>query len=51
MNAVQPFLDRNKPVFHAEYNLARAKFCPLAQRLGMSSIRKRLELDAWRDTC
>ena len=48
---LQPFLDRGKPVFHAEYDLARDEFCPLAQRLGLSSIRKRLELDAWREAC
>lgn len=50
-DAVQPFLDRGKPVFDAEYNLAREEFCPLAQGLGMSSISKRLELDAWREAC
>jgi hypothetical protein len=50
-DAVQPFLDRGKPVFDAEYNLAREEFCPLAHRLEMSSISKRLELDAWREAC
>ena len=50
-HALQPFLDRAKPVFHAEYHLERDEFCPLARRLGLSSIRKKLELDAWREAC
>ena len=50
-HALQPFLDRGKPVFHAEYHLERDEFCPVARRLGLSSIRKKLELDAWREAC
>jgi hypothetical protein len=46
-----PFLDRDKPVFHAEYDLAVTDFCTESQRLGLSSIRKRLDLDSWRETC
>ena len=46
-----PFLDRDKPVFHAEYDLPTSAFCAQSRRLGLSSIRKRLELDAWRETC
>lgn len=49
--ALRPFLDRNKPVFHAEYDLPVSEFCAESRRLGLSSIRKRLELDAWRETC
>lgn len=48
---LRPFLDRGKPVFHAEYNLELAAFCPDSARLGLSSIHKRLDLDAWRETC
>lgn len=48
---LQPFLDQNKPVFHAEYDLAVSDFCAESRRLGLSSIRKRLELDPWRETC
>lgn len=48
---LRPFLDRNKPVFHAEYNLETSEFCATSKRLGLSSIRKKLELDAWRQTC
>lgn len=48
---VQPFLDRDKPVFHAEYDLPTSSFCETARRMGLSSIRKRWNLDAWRETC
>jgi hypothetical protein len=48
---VQPFLDRDKPVFHAEYDLPTSSFCAEARRMGLSSIRKRWDLDAWRETC
>jgi hypothetical protein len=40
-----------KPVFHAEYELTTAAFCPAARQLGFSSMRKRVELDAWRQPC
>jgi hypothetical protein len=46
-----PFLDRDKPVFHAEYDLPTSAFCAESRRLGLSSIRKRLGLDPWRETC
>jgi hypothetical protein len=46
-----PFLDRGKPVFHAEYDLPVSEFCAESRRLGLSSIRKRLDLDAWRESC
>lgn len=46
-----PFLDRDKPVFHAEYDLPTSAFCDVSRRLGLSSIRKRLDLDPWRETC
>jgi hypothetical protein len=46
-----PFLERDKPVFHAEYDLPTSAFCAEARRLGLSSIRKRLALDPWRETC
>ncbi|HEY3140192.1 MAG TPA: endo alpha-1,4 polygalactosaminidase [Acidimicrobiales bacterium] len=49
--ALIPFLDRNKPVFHAEYDLTVPEFCAESRRLGLSSIRKRIELGPWRETC
>jgi hypothetical protein len=48
---VRPFLDRGKPVFHVEYDLPTSAFCAESRRLGLSSIRKRLGLDPWRETC
>jgi hypothetical protein len=49
--AYRPFLRAGKAVFNAEYDLATDQFCPAARRLGLSSIRKRLELGAWREGC
>ncbi len=46
-----PFLAANKAVFHAEYRLTTAQFCPTSAALGLSSIRKTLALTAWRQTC
>ncbi|MFE9581836.1 endo alpha-1,4 polygalactosaminidase [Nocardia sp. NPDC006044] len=46
-----PFLAAGKPVFHAEYTLRLTEFCADSARLGLSSIRKHRELDAWRETC
>jgi hypothetical protein len=46
-----PWIRANKPVFHTEYNLSTAQFCPVTQPLGFSSLQKRLALDAWRRTC
>jgi hypothetical protein len=48
---LRPFLDRGKAVFHAEYDLPTSAFCAESRRLGLSSIRKRVELDAWREAC
>ncbi len=47
----EPFLEANKPVLDIEYTVARADFCPRAERLGIFAMRKRLELDAWRRAC
>jgi hypothetical protein len=49
--ALKPFIAAGKPVFHAEYNLSTAAFCPASTKLGFSSIRKRLNLNAWRQPC
>lgn len=46
-----PFVERGKAVFHAEYDLPVEAFCPEARALGLSSIRKRRTLDAWREVC
>ncbi|MER7624205.1 endo alpha-1,4 polygalactosaminidase [Streptomyces sp. NPDC126503] len=46
-----PFVQAGKPVFHVEYELDVTAFCPEARKLGLSSMRKRYELDAWRRPC
>jgi hypothetical protein len=48
---LEPFVAAGKPVFGAEYELAPARFCRRARRLGFSTIRKRYSLRAWRRTC
>jgi hypothetical protein len=49
--ALKPFLSARKAVFHAEYDVPLQQFCPQSQAMGLSSIRKRLDLDAWRQDC
>jgi hypothetical protein len=48
---LKPFLGAGKAVFHAEYDLTRAQFCPQSKALGLSSIRKKLNLGVWRRAC
>jgi hypothetical protein len=45
------FIAAGKPVFHVEYGLAVDGFCPTTRQLGFSSMRKRVDLDAWRQPC
>ncbi len=49
--ALKPFIDANKAVLHAEYKTELDRFCPISAALKLSSIRKNLELDFWRQTC
>ena len=46
-----PFIAAGKPVFHAEYSIPNSVFCPVTTALGFGSIRKNLNLDAWREPC
>ncbi|MFG3281605.1 endo alpha-1,4 polygalactosaminidase [Streptomyces sp. NPDC048111] len=46
-----PFVKAGKAVFHVEYELANEDFCAESGRLGLSSMRKNLKLDAWRRPC
>jgi hypothetical protein len=46
-----PFIAAGKAVFHVEYELGTAQFCPRALALGFSSMAKRWDLDAWREPC
>ncbi|MEU6736342.1 endo alpha-1,4 polygalactosaminidase [Streptomyces physcomitrii] len=48
---LRPFLDAGKAVFHAEYAVAPGSFCPGSRRIGLSSVRKRLDLGSWRQAC
>jgi len=50
-DSLRVFTAAGKPVFHAEYDLTTATFCPVTRPLGFSSIRKHLSLDAWREVC
>ncbi|MFD7713088.1 endo alpha-1,4 polygalactosaminidase [Streptomyces sp. NPDC059785] len=46
-----PFVRAGKAVFHVEYAEPVHAFCAESRRLGLSSMRKRLELDVWRTPC
>ena len=48
---VSPFIEAGKPVFHVEYDMELSEFCPRAQALGFSSLRKSQDLDATREAC
>jgi hypothetical protein len=41
------FIDAGKAVLEVEYKLDRGHFCPKAQALGFSSMKKRLSLGPW----
>ena len=45
------FIAMGKPVFHVEYEVAPAKFCPYANSLNFNSLYKREDLDAYRIAC
>jgi hypothetical protein len=46
-----PFIAAGKPVFLAEYVLPLDGFCPMARAARISAIRKRTDLDSWRELC
>ena len=46
-----PFTAAGKAVLAIEYGLPLEAFCDHARRSGISAIRKRLSLNAWRETC
>jgi len=48
---LQPFVRAGKAVFEVEYSLPTAAFCPQARKLGFSSVRKRLALGVYRQSC
>ena len=50
-DTLTPFLRAGKPVLHVEYDVPRADFCPTSKRLRLSSLVKRVSLDAYRLAC
>ena len=46
-----PFIRRDSAVFHVEYQLPRSRFCRTTAALGLTSLRKRLGLDSYRESC
>ncbi|GAA3490966.1 endo alpha-1,4 polygalactosaminidase [Streptomyces cremeus] len=48
---LRPFIAAGKAVFHVEYAVPNGEFCAAARRLGLSSMRKNLDLDSWRKPC
>jgi hypothetical protein len=48
---LRPFVRAGKAVFVAEYELDTSEFCSRAQASGLMAMRKRLDLDAWRQPC
>jgi hypothetical protein len=46
-----PFINGNKAVFSIEYQGDPTQFCPQADALHMSTLKKHLSLDAWRVAC
>ncbi|HXH97399.1 MAG TPA: endo alpha-1,4 polygalactosaminidase [Gaiellaceae bacterium] len=50
-DALTRFVDAGKAVFQVEYRGDPSTFCPTANALGFSSMKKRLSLGAWRIPC
>jgi len=46
-----PFIESNKAVFGVEYELEAADFCPQANTMHFSFLKKNWELDAWQVDC
>ena len=46
-----PFIEAGKAVFNVEYSLETGEFCAQARDLGFNSLKKDLDVDAWRESC
>lgn len=46
-----PFIKADKAVFNVEYQLETKDFCSQAKEMKFSSLKKRLMVDAWRESC
>ena len=45
------FIAAGKPVFHVEYEMTVASFCPYANGMNFNSLKKNYDLDAYRAAC
>ncbi len=50
-NTLLPFIQAGKAVFNVEYNLDTSQFCPQANAMNFNSLKKHLQLDAYRVAC
>ncbi|MGC5565159.1 endo alpha-1,4 polygalactosaminidase [Streptomyces sp. FR-108] len=50
-SSLSPFIKADKAVFHVEYSEPKRAFCPIARRLRLDSMSKRLDLGRWRSPC
>jgi hypothetical protein len=50
-DVMRPFIAAGKAVFQVEYEGNASSFCPRALGMGFSTMKKRLDLDAWHQTC
>ena len=50
-NSLTPFITAGKAVFQVEYKMTADSFCPQANNLNFNSLRKNLNLDAYRVAC
>jgi hypothetical protein len=48
---LSPFISAGKAVFNVEYKLATSQFCPQANVMNFNSLKKHLNLDAYRAAC
>ena len=48
---LKPAIDAGKPVFNIEYTGSTTNFCPKANSMGFSTLKKKLSLDAYRVSC
>jgi len=50
-DSLEPLIDAGKPVFQVEYDLPEGAFCPKANAMNFNSLKKKLNLGAWRAAC
>jgi len=46
-----PFINAGKAIFEVEYKLNTSSFCPSANAMDFNSMKKHLNLDAYRVPC